>query len=270
VGVRFDYVGPPFDSVTSLISRLEDGGHDRVIAGYKGPWFGGWSDIVYASTYGAFDDLVGESVDIASFARHTNSEPVRTKYVDANMESVLNENYDEVVEKWKGGGFHAEMVWAMILTANGFRLQFYQFCDAIRWRVDVRAAVNKDGAPAGEAELIIRSAQVHSCDMPKTLMSPTPLTASPTSSADESPRTTNSSDDGVIRAWSASECGDDEKAQMAAKSKIKIVGLPPTTNVTVNATAMAAVTLLTPYEAFYFELILVIMEAVLRGGGWIR
>ena len=29
---------------------------------YRGPWPGGWSDIAYASTYGAFDDLVAGSL----------------------------------------------------------------------------------------------------------------------------------------------------------------------------------------------------------------
>ena len=62
-------------------------------------------------------------------------------------------------------------------------------------------------------------------------------------------------DSSVTRAWLASACSDDQKAQMATKSKIQIVGLPPVTNQTaVNATAMAAVTLLTPYEMFHFEL----------------
>jgi hypothetical protein len=61
-------------------------------------------------------------------------------------------------------------------------------------------------------------------------------------------------DDGVIRAWLASACGDDEKAQMMAKSKIQIIGVPPTTNNSVNATAIAAVTILMPYDVFHFEL----------------
>ena len=34
-GVRFEHVGPPSDGIESLVKRLQEGGHDKVMAGYR-------------------------------------------------------------------------------------------------------------------------------------------------------------------------------------------------------------------------------------------
>jgi hypothetical protein len=152
-GVKFDHVGPPGDGIASLVQRLDEGGHDRVMAGYQGPWPGGWSDIAYASTYGAFDDLVGEGVHLPLLAQLVKTPPMPNNFVSADMTKNMNKHHDQVVKWWNERGFHAEMVWMMILTAKGFHANFYHFCAVMRWRAGLR----------GDGELFLRAAMPHMC-----------------------------------------------------------------------------------------------------------
>ena len=80
--------------------------------------------------------------------------PVKNNYVTEDMQKNMNEHLDAVVKMWNEGGFHAEMVWLMILTAKGFYAHFYHFCAVMRWRAGIKEENN---------ELFIREAMPHMC-----------------------------------------------------------------------------------------------------------
>ena len=154
--ITFDHVGAPDDGVSSLVGKLEEGGHRKVMAGYRGPWHGGWTDITFASTFGVIDDLVGKSSNLSALVDHVRVPPVPNLYANKELSEGMNEKHGEVVKDWREGKFKAEMVWLTILTREGIAATFFQFCAVMRWRVGLRSVRGRD-------EIYFREMMPHMC-----------------------------------------------------------------------------------------------------------
>ena len=142
-GQTFQDLERRFHTKTQRAEAPRNGG---VVVGYRGPWMGGWGDIVWAARYRDVSTLVGARERIAAIVDQpppaVDSLPPFNKKVTEALRSAHADHR-----------YRAELVWMHYVRSLGLRPTYFRFCNVCRYRLGL----------APPANMTISKVHLHSC-----------------------------------------------------------------------------------------------------------
>lgn len=142
----------PIQQLERLMHERESGaigGSGGVVLGYRGPWWGGWGDIVWAARWSTVT-LIVERVKRLGALLAMPPAPVTTlTFLSARVTESLTSAYHSRT-------YRAELVWMHYLRALGLRPFFWRFCNVARFRLGVEPGRTRHG-------LVLKDVALHMC-----------------------------------------------------------------------------------------------------------
>ena len=130
-------------------------GDGPVIMGYRGPWIGGWGDIVWAMRFDGVAHVVrnGASADQMSTLLSTPPPPTETlppfnTRIDRSLRTARTTR-----------SLRAELVWMHVLRQLGVRPFFWRFCNVARLRLAVATGVEGSTRVTSIGEVVAGAAR---------------------------------------------------------------------------------------------------------------
>lgn len=136
--------GPPFAQLAAQMKAREAGG--PVIFGYRGPWWGGWGDVVWSARFRDVSSLVSERNRLPRLLETPPPAVDSLPPFNIKVSEALHTAHAE-------RRYSAELVWMHYLRSLGLRPSFWPFCNVCRYRLGV----------APPANLSIRRVHLHTC-----------------------------------------------------------------------------------------------------------
>ena len=115
--------------------RTREAKISNVVVGYRGPWMGGWGDIVWAARYRDVSTLVGARDRIAAIVDQPppavdSLPPFNKKVTEALSRAHADHRY------------RAELVWMHYVRSLGLRPTYFRFCNVCRYRLGLAPPAN--------------------------------------------------------------------------------------------------------------------------------
>jgi hypothetical protein len=128
---------PAIDTLSLLKERMhakrDPSNQSPLIFGYRGPWWGGWGDIAWASTFDGISRLVSSRSKLPQLLERAPLAVDTLPPFNERVSASLREAHET-------RSLRAELVWMHYLRQLNFRPYFFRFCHVARYRLGSAAS----------------------------------------------------------------------------------------------------------------------------------